>query len=429
MSCIICYDVHTINLECKHDICIQCIMNIFDGFENTHCPVCNDTICMEDVIRYNPCFRCKNCSADYCSKCNAFLCNDCWEIIHSFKPLNLHLKSSYLGNKDRMKEILAELCLCNQDMKKIESDLSELNNENLKIKSVKITTLEKLHKIFYDYRNQLQDQEIAFEQYIENQSLLKKNLILNQKNKMNLRIESCKSQLYDHYDKIVLPDANYTSNLEYEIVFKDNVFPNIIIFPEQMNEDYVKEANGRQTFYKKGTKIVHRDNDLPAIIYADGAESWYQNNNLHRENDLPAVIRKSGEQLWYQNNKLHREKDFPAIINPNGTLEWYINGILHRNYDKPAKIQAGSQFWYQNGKQHRDNDKPAVVYSSGRQDWYQDGKLHRDNGPAILYNDGSTAWYHFGVKQENPIKNCNSSVPSETSGLLKKIILTDFLIQ
>jgi len=45
---------------------------------------------------------------------------------------------------------------------------------------------------------------------------------------------------------------------------------------------------------------LHRDNDLPAIIYDDGEMRWCQNNQLHRDNDLPAVISADGSKLWYQ---------------------------------------------------------------------------------------------------------------------------------
>lgn len=401
MSCILCNDSHSIKLQCTHDICLQCTMSLFDGFEETKCPVCRAIIDMEEIIKYTPCAKCKGCSSNHCDKCEAFLCDDCWGLIHSFKPANTHVKSSYRGNPVRSKELLQMWYASLQDMKKIDSDLSNLNDENLKIKSIKSTTLEQGRQIFNNYRQQLADQEIAFEKYIEEQSRAKKASILKQKNTMASRIESCKSQLYDHHDEIVLPDANYTSTLEYDIIFKDHQLPNIVVFPEQMTEDYFKEDNGRQNFYKKGTKILHRDNDLPAVINADGSEWWYQDGKLHRENDRPAEILSSGEQRWWYRGLLHREHDYPAIIHLNGRLEWYKNGKLHRNYDKPAQIISGSQYWYQNGKLHRNGDKPAVIYANGRQAWYQNGLLHRDNGPAMLFNDGSCQWYQYGAQIMN----------------------------
>ena len=50
----------------------------------------------------------------------------------------------------------------------------------------------------------------------------------------------------------------------------------------------------------------HRDNDLPAIEYADGSKEWYQHGNLHRENDLPAIERSDGSKERYKNGKRYR---------------------------------------------------------------------------------------------------------------------------
>src|SRR5690349_12346430 len=33
---------------------------------------------------------------------------------------------------------------------------------------------------------------------------------------------------------------------------------------------------------------LHRDNDLPAVIKANGTQKWYTRGQLHRDNDLPA---------------------------------------------------------------------------------------------------------------------------------------------
>jgi hypothetical protein len=68
----------------------------------------------------------------------------------------------------------------------------------------------------------------------------------------------------------------------------------------------------------------HRDCDLPAIEYSDGAKHWYQHGKLHRDNDLPAYI-GIGEKCWYQHGKLHRTTG-PAIICSDGTQRWHLNG-------------------------------------------------------------------------------------------------------
>jgi hypothetical protein len=102
---------------------------------------------------------------------------------------------------------------------------------------------------------------------------------------------------------------------------------------------------------------------------------------------------------WYNvNGKLHRNNDLPAIEYANGDKEWYINGKLSRNNDLPAIEYAnGTKFWFVNGKQHRDHDLPAVEYTNGDKMWFADGKYHRLGGlSAAEFVHGSKSWYIRG---------------------------------
>jgi hypothetical protein len=94
---------------------------------------------------------------------------------------------------------------------------------------------------------------------------------------------------------------------------------------KKLHYDVVIEFS-RTTYYLCGK--IHREDDLPAYIGADGTQSWYINGKCHREKDLPAYIWADGTQLWYINDRIHREDDLPAVIRANGTQLWYINGIL-----------------------------------------------------------------------------------------------------
>jgi hypothetical protein len=94
---------------------------------------------------------------------------------------------------------------------------------------------------------------------------------------------------------------------------------------------------------------------------------------LHRDDDLPAVIRANGSKSWCRNGKRHRDNG-PAIIEENGTQEWY-----------------------RDGKRHRDNG-PAIITPDGRQWWLRNGKLHRDDGPAVIGENGMQAWFRDGVE-------------------------------
>jgi antitoxin component YwqK of YwqJK toxin-antitoxin module len=143
-------------------------------------------------------------------------------------------------------------------------------------------------------------------------------------------------------------------------------------------------------------------------INNDFSKYWYKNGKLHRDNDLPAIIYKlfqdEEEQYWFKNGKLHRDNDLPAIISSIGYQGWYKNGEIHRDNDLPAVIhQDGHQYWYKNGKLHREHNLPAEISSNGNQCWYKNGKLHREhNLPAIISLNGYQEWYKNGVKY-NPV--------------------------
>jgi hypothetical protein len=47
----------------------------------------------------------------------------------------------------------------------------------------------------------------------------------------------------------------------------------------------------------KINNLIHRDNDLPAVIWANGRKDWYINGKTHR-NDGPAVILENGDKMW-----------------------------------------------------------------------------------------------------------------------------------
>jgi len=49
----------------------------------------------------------------------------------------------------------------------------------------------------------------------------------------------------------------------------------------------VKIKNKKENWFLKGK--LHRGNDKPASIWADGSKRWYINGNLHREDNKPAI--------------------------------------------------------------------------------------------------------------------------------------------
>jgi hypothetical protein len=79
--------------------------------------------------------------------------------------------------------------------------------------------------------------------------------------------------------------------------------------------------------YRNERGAVHRDDDLPAVIHANGSKAWYKDGQLHREGDLPAVISHDGGQRWFKYDRRHRDNHQPAIIHADGTKQWYVNGV------------------------------------------------------------------------------------------------------
>src|SRR5205823_13259831 len=57
------------------------------------------------------------------------------------------------------------------------------------------------------------------------------------------------------------------------------------------------DTNGTKRWYYHCQ--LHRDNDLPAIVWADGDQEWWSRGECHRDNDLPPVVRTNGNQEWY----------------------------------------------------------------------------------------------------------------------------------
>ena len=79
---------------------------------------------------------------------------------------------------------------------------------------------------------------------------------------------------------------------------------------------------GSRWYYNNANQL-HRD-DGPAVEWAGGTKSWYQNGQLHRT-DAPAIEYPNGNKEWWQNGQRHRV-DGPAITRADGSKAWCING-------------------------------------------------------------------------------------------------------
>lgn len=121
------------------------------------------------------------------------------------------------------------------------------------------------------------------------------------------------------------------------------------------------------------------------------------------EKEPPAEI-LSGNKAWRDSEgRIHRDGDLPAIIYANGRKEWYQKGKLYREGDKPAIIYSnGKKEWFNTKEAHHREGGPAIIYPDGGETWYRHGKLHRDikDGPAIIRSNGENEYWVKGEKQE-----------------------------
>jgi hypothetical protein len=124
--------------------------------------------------------------------------------------------------------------------------------------------------------------------------------------------------------------------------------------------------------YKLPNGVTHRGKDQPAIVYEDGTLVYVQMNIVHRDNDLPAIITKralidsSGLPCIYQCIQLIQHAKI-----------WFKHGKIHRDNDLPAAINNQVSMWYQNNEKHRDGCLPAMIRANGERYWYIHGSLIR----------------------------------------------------
>jgi len=121
-TCIICYETtDSLQLSCGHSYCPICVMKMSTTEEGSYslvCPLCRKTVCMNrpiqtvvcpvnsispmiSVAASSPTDLCHDVS---CQKCNSFkdvsgcqdcrvnLCIECWDQVHSFRPMSSHTK-------------------------------------------------------------------------------------------------------------------------------------------------------------------------------------------------------------------------------------------------------------------------------------------------------------------------------------------------
>ena len=127
--------------------------------------------------------------------------------------------------------------------------------------------------------------------------------------------------------------------------------------------------------------VLHRDDDLPAVMYKDGScEWWVHGKRLRRNPHDPTEIRTFWHKtlttrIWHDiNGKFHRI-DNPAIERFDGTKEWWLHGERRREHRLPTvETSTGWKMWHNTrGELHREGE-PAVI-GPGKSELWLDGRL------------------------------------------------------
>jgi len=152
--------------------------------------------------------------------------------------------------------------------------------------------------------------------------------------------------------------------------------------------------------------MLHRDGDLPAVIFDNGQMEWYFHGRPHRAGDKPAVMDTRGNMSWVVNGRIHRARDAgvgavgggadePAVILEDGSRRWYYNDVLHRDTvdadgnPLPAVITLTCSKWIRNGRFENPGYEWIARLPNGSKGYYneQESKIVFDNGDEHILND------------------------------------------
>ena len=163
-------------------------------------------------------------------------------------------------------------------------------------------------------------------------------------------------------DMILLFEKCYLSRKKKFILWRryenDNGYENLI---RHSFYDMPEVRNNILKWFKDDK--LHRDDNKPAFIGQSPFKTtsdliiyrgWSIDNKPGRTDGGPTCIDQVGTQYWekeYTHN-FHRDEDLPAVIFANGTMEWYKDGKRHRDGLKPAIItKRGQMRYWKHGRQ------------------------------------------------------------------------------
>ena len=160
------------------------------------------------------------------------------------------------------------------------------------------------------------------------------------------------------------------------LILQSNIFVHNIskyLYPDEINNVYASCREAKKSI-------------------DSNSEFMYEKVCLHHQ-PHGCIATENQIQIWYKEGLIHRDDDLPAVISEDNT-EWNIRTCTYIRFENifSVDIYKSKKYWYKKGRLHRDNDLPALC-SNGTQEWYINGKLHRDGDlPAIVYQNGNQKW-------------------------------------
>ena len=79
--------------------------------------------------------------------------------------------------------------------------------------------------------------------------------------------------------------------------------------------------------------------------------------------DTVERLRSFGAQVWTDGEgELHRDGDLPALIYPEGSKEWWVHGQLHREGGPAVELVNGKREWWLRGVEQRPPAEYVAAY-------------------------------------------------------------------
>lgn len=156
-------------------------------------------------------------------------------------------------------------------------------------------------------------------------------------------------------------------------------------------------------------KFNSTDKSINGLVIKDEFEIWYKNGLIHRDNDLPAVIDNEYKiNIWCKNGLVDRKNGYAICSSdePDEYNVWMEGGVIVRN-NGPAitfngeeidpftkdSVESIIKLWINNNKLHRIN---GPAYESGYLEmWFKEGVLHRLDGHAVIDERGNICYQYI----------------------------------